>query len=686
MGWYESSYRKLFFDFHSPREAIGLASGFDAERWAERLEKAHAQAVSVFIMGARGWSFYRKGSYRHVHPHLPEGLDMVEQQLASLHKRGIKGIGYHATLPSEALADEHPEWREVDAQGQRSKTGMCMLSPVFEQWLLPHVAEVVSLYELDAMFFDGTFARGQCSCPYCRERFSSFSGGLELPKDSGDANWPQFVEWKLQAYREIRRALCAVIHEVRPEMPVSFNWAYSMRQPEVVPEHVGSLMIDIFPDDQAFNGSYQARYWATCGKPFDIMNSAFLRWWGDWGCKPAVAMQQEAATIMANGGLTWIGYQMNEKFDIEDAVMCELGKTLAFVEERESLFEGAEPWPAVAALRSTRSNICADQPHFFVDETTPRGLHRALTESMIPYLYLHEEALLQRLDEFAVIILADQRHLSEDLVAALPEWVAKGGVLIATAFSGTVDAHNASLDEWALGDLLGLRLTGRYEHSHAYVKVTDDRLAVGTLDMAHMVECPVALVEATAPDVQVLAELYGIYLRADGQFLLSRSPVGEDTGHPAVTSRKVGQGYAAYLAPEIFYAYQKVNQWNAKMIATNLVRLLRPDLPVEVSAPAWLEVVPMRQGNRLLVHLVNHHGNRPVHDTRAYSGKAPPNNVCVEQVLPVNDVTVRLRLEHRPRQVRLEPGGVEPSWKYAGGYLQVHLSSVYIHTALCVET
>ena len=33
----------------------------------------------------------------------------------------------------------------------------------------------------------------------------------------------------------------------------------------------------------------------TLGRPFDVMNSAFLQWWGDWGCKPATAMQQEVA-------------------------------------------------------------------------------------------------------------------------------------------------------------------------------------------------------------------------------------------------------------------------------------------------------------------------------------------------------------------------------------------------------
>jgi hypothetical protein len=117
--------------------------------------------------------------------------------------------------------------------------------------------------------------------------------------------------------------------------------------------------------------------------------------------------------------------------------------------------------------------------------------------------------------------------------------------------------------------------------------------------------------------------------------------VGEDSGYPAITVRRVGKGWAAYLAGEVFHAYQVKNQWNLKHVVANLLRLLVEDWAVKVNAPAWLEIVLMRQAaalagtekERTLIHLVSHHGNRPVDG----------NNVCVERVLPVRDVTVRLR-------------------------------------------
>ena len=60
---------------------------------------------------------------------------------------------------------------------------------------------------------------------------------------------------------------------------------------------IGALVADIPPEDQVFNGSYLSSFWALQERPFDVMNSAFLQWWGDWGCKPAISMQQELSLI-----------------------------------------------------------------------------------------------------------------------------------------------------------------------------------------------------------------------------------------------------------------------------------------------------------------------------------------------------------------------------------------------------
>jgi hypothetical protein len=451
--------------------------------------------------------------------------------------------------------------------------------------------------------------------------------------------------------------------------------------PEVVPCNIGNLMADIFPDDQTFNGSYFSAYWATCGKPFDIMNSAFLQWWGDWGCKPAVAMQQEVATAIAHGGLTWIGYQMTQAYDVPQAAIDEMGKALAFVKEREPALIGAQPVPNVAVLHSTSSQFAADAPDFWLNEKMMRGAHRMLMESMIPHLIAHEQHLLAHLPEYRAVILPDQKYLSPQMVDALTGWVQDGGVLIATARTGTLDEQFQPTSAFALQDLLGLRYDGLYDQTHAYIEVTDPRLTPGTLDMPHLVEAPFVLATPVADDVRTLAKLRKIYLRSDGKLLLRWSPVGDDSGHPAITLRRVGKGWAVYIAGEVFTGYQVKNQWTLKHLVANLLRLTMPEPLLSVDAPAWLEVVLMKQPadtarrERLLVHLVNHHGDRPVDG----------NNYCLEQPMPVRDVTVRVRWPQRPHSVTLEPGGITPQWSYTNWVVTVQVPEVAIHCIVAVE-
>jgi hypothetical protein len=674
-SWYDTSYRKLFFDFHSPGTTEGLASAYDAERWIGRMQAAHAQAVSVFTKCGYGYSYYQKGSVRYQHPYLPQGVDMLGEQIEALHKRGMQAIGYYHTFNSESIAAAHPDWVEVDAEGKPRGIQICMLGPLLHEWMLPHIEEIVTLYDVDAMFFDGTYAVKPCYCASCQARYAAASGGLPIPTDTHDPNSKRYMAWMIEAFKQVRQEVCDIIHKHRPDMPVSFNYAYTPRMPEVVPDSIGNLMADIFPEDQVFNGSYFSAYWATCGKPFDIMNSAFLQWWGDWGCKPAVSMQQEVATAIAHGGLTWIGYQMTQAYDVPQAAIDEMGKTLAFVQEREPLLIGAQPVHNVALLHTTPSVLAADENSFWLDEKSLRGAHRLLTESMIPYHITHEQHLLEHLPEYRAVIMADQKHVPAPLVDALRSWVQQGGVLIAAARSSTLDENLQPTGAFALEDLLGVRYEGVYDQTHAYIEVSDPRLKLGTLDMPHLAEAPFVFAKPIAEDVQVLAKLRRIYLRSDGKLLLRWSPVGDDSGYPAITLRQVGKGCAVFIAGDVFRAYQVKNQWNLKHIVANLLHMLVPDPLVHVDAPAWLEVVLMRQGQRLLVHLVNQQGDRPVDG----------NNYCLEQAMPVRDINVQVRLPRRPTRVTLEPQGATPQWDYAAGVLQVRVPEVAIHTAVAIE-
>ena len=671
MNWYKESYRKLFFDFHTHSSAVEVAREFNAEKWAEELETTGAQAVSAFAKCGYGWRYYLDGKVGWLHPKLPSNLDMLGETIEACHKRGIKVIAYYHTFNSEPIAERFPEWIEKDSEGKARGISICMISPLLEEHMLPQVEEIARNYEIDGLFFDGTYAHSPCYCRYCREKFKKATG-LEIPIDFNDPNWKIYIDWKLETFREIRKKVIEAVHRGRKDVLVAFNWAYTLRQPEIPPEDIGFLTLDIFPDNQAFNASYQTKYWTTLNKPFDIMNSAFLQWWGDWGMKPSVTLKQECATIIANGGKTFIGYQMYPQFKVEEAVMRELKDTLEFVKEREEVCKDSVVIPYIAVLHSTSSHFTR-KPNFFVDETSLRGLHKILLESGIHYNIVNEKTLLESIDNYKLIILPDQRYIEAELLNALKKFVENGGSLIATYLTATENRDFEFTGSFLLEDIFGVKFEGFYPYSHGYIELRDERLKYNCLDMPILTWAEFAYVKPITS--QTLADLRGIYLREDGQFLLASSPPGALTGYPAITLNNVGRGKVIYISGDIFSAYIKKNQWNLKRIVKNLVNLIVPEKLVELDAPDVIEVVLARKENLILVHLINHSGERPI----------DRNNALTEEVIPIYNVKVKVQCRSYPKCVKLLPENISLPWKVQDSMILINVPKIEIHSCVVIE-
>ena len=653
MSWYKNTYKKLFFNYHSDKNIVDLASSFNAKKWAERVQKTGAEAVSVFVKGACGWSYYRKGKVRSIHPHLPEGLDMVEEQIKEFHKRNIKVIGYYHTFKSQPLAEEHPDWIQRKPEEKPNGFNICLLSPVFKEIMLPQIEEIVNNYDLDGLFFDGTIERRLCYCKYCQKRFKEDTG-LDLPEDNKSPHWNKYVFWKKEILKEIRKKVRKTIHNNNTELNVSFNWAYAPRLTEEVPEEVGSLMADVHPPNQALNGDYVSRYWATLKQPFDIMNTAFLKWWGDWDCKPAISMKQEIAPVLANGGLSWIGYQMTGDFDVEPAVMNELSTTLSFIEKRESLFKDSKPVPYIAILHSAHLPFREEKASFFSDEKGTRGAHRLLTKAGFHFNIVNEKHLKENANKYQAIILPDQRYIDKKLRKELTAFVEKGGLLLATYLTGTQNDNYKNLNSFEMKDLFGVEYEKDLQENHAYIDIKNDIIAANTLKMPHMVEGKFACVNIIDDNVEEIASL-------------------RSTGYSAITKKKYGQGLAIYVSGQVFTGYQDYNQWNLKQLIENLLNNYMSEQIIKINSPGWIEVVYTQRNHQKIVHLINYHGDR-VGDEK-----------YIKEVLPVQGINLEIKYEQLPEQVMLEPENMELNWSYDGERLSIYVPQVNIHSAVVIE-
>ncbi len=669
-NWHNRIFRKLFFDYHNHKDNWGLAANFDAEKWAEQLKAADVEAVSAFAKCAQGWRYYQKGNVGWVHPEMPAGLDMLGNIVEACHKRGIKVIGYYHTFGSQKIEALHPEWMAKNSKNERA--GLCMNTPLLEEHILPQIREIVRNYDIDGIFFDGTNI-GMCYCDECRKGYKNDSG-FDIPIVKDDAHWLDHVKWLNKKSTELRKKILQAVHGEKQEVLVSFNWSYTPRQPEIIPDDVGFLTCDIFPENQLFSGSYLGKYWSTSGKSFDIMNSAFLRWWGDWGSKPAVAMQQECATIIANGGKTWTGYMMPAQFGVDPAVMQELAKTMRFVKEREEFCRNSEPVPYIAVLHSTHQ-LYTKEPTQQIDEKSLYSLHKMLLQGGFHYNILGEQTLLENINKYKVVILPDQRYISRELANALEQFVRNGGGLIATGLTGTEDERYKTTGILVLEDVLGVKFISTYPYTNGYIVINDKQLKEKVLDMPHQIWGEFTYVKPTT--ARTLADIWDVYVRRDGEYYQSgSSPVGKNTGYPSITVNQFGKGKAMYLSGDIFGSCTVRNNWNLKNMFRNMVNMVNPDVLISVDAPDVVEVVLKKQGNRTLVHLINHNGERSLNNTIEYT----------EDIIPIFNIGVKVKLNKLPVSVKLMPENKLLTWnKTDNSSISITIPKLDIYSIVVIE-
>jgi beta-galactosidase GanA len=285
-----------------------------------------------------------------------------------------------------------------------------------------------------------------------------------------------------------------------------------------------------------------------------------------------------------------------------------------------------------------------------------------------PFHILNEEILLENIDKYQVVILPDQRCISEKLAEALRHFVRRGGSLIGTVLTGTQDAEYQATGEYQLGDIFGIKLVGDYAYDHSFIDIKEASLKNDVLDMAHQAYGDCALIETNA--ATVLADLWEPLLMKDGRYIHLSSPPGKYTGHPAITLNQYGKGKAVFLSNDIFYAYAHRSQWNLKNLFRNILMMINPEKLIEVEAPGIVEVVLAGKDQMTQVHLVNH-----------YREKALEGAITiVEKVLPVYDIGIKIRKETEPASVRLQPGGAELDWSYRDGYVSFHVPKLEIYS------
>jgi hypothetical protein len=650
MNWYASAFRKMHFDMHTPGNVTNVGVEFDAEAFARQLDEIGIEAICWFAKCGYGWSYYPTQVGRR-HPHL--AVDTFPAAVETCHARGIRVLGYYHLSGCE-WAERHPEWHARNPDGSSFgeaslRFSLCPIGPAGTELMIPQLVEIVTLQPADGVFIDDLVGWRVCYCEACRRGF-----GRDMPAGPEEPGWDEYLAWRRRAASEFFERAAAAVHRARPEAAFGINYAGSFRHPDVLPKGLDYLTADIpEPESSSLNASLLCRQHATQPLPYDAMNSRMLHWWLDWTQKPVTAMKQEFATILANGGRTFLGDIAYHRTGMPDpAVLTNAGEAFALCREIEPYVRGAEPAPDLAILNSAQSHyLRTHSPN--ADPIPVKGAHLALLEAGLHAHLLPEHDLPALLPDYTGLVIAEQAHLSEATLAAVRAFVQAGGGLVV-------------IGDTQLTDVLGIERLGLTPEDRGYF-VCDAE----DLNPTDEVVCPPRLVhgaamKARATTATVLASLIAPLAGGPPH---SGAPPGETTEHPAIAVNEYGAGRAAFVAaPVATDFFVRGHAALAPLIAGLVRRVCKPR--VEVEADGTLEVSLLQRGSSLLVHLVNYTASRH-----------PARPATVDRIVPVHDAIIRLR-------TGTEPLGVDGSvdslrWSFAEGVTEVRVGRVEVWA--CVE-
>jgi hypothetical protein len=659
---------------------------YDLNFWLDYFRRTHSDAACLSAGGCV--AYYPTEVPLHYRSQWLAGTDPFGDLVAGCRKLNMVVVA--RTDPHAAhndVADAHPDWIAVDADGQMRRHPVmpelwvtCALGPYNFEFMTEVTKEIVSTYKVDGIFSNRWAGSGMCYCEHCRQNFQSATG-MDLPRttDPQDPRRRAHIAWRQQRLFDLWRLWDAEIRAIHPAasyIPNSGGGALADLDMKTIGERAPIL----FADRQGRSGV--AAPWASgkSGKEFrstmgrkpigGIFSVGFeepYRW------KDSVQSGAEvrlwALDGIANGLRPWFTKFSATLYDRRWLPVVE--DLYGWLYRNERYLRNEQPLARVAMVYSQQT---AQFYGRHVEEHT-LGYYQALVEARIPFEMVHDQLLdPAHIDPFKVLILPNIAALSTRQCDQIREYVKRGGSIVATHETSLYDEWGNRRADFGLADLFGASFDGAIDArmQNSYLQLGERHPILNGLEDAGRIINGVSRVHTRTigryrnPPLTLIPSYPDLPME-------EVFPRVAQSGIPEVFVRELGKSRVVYFPWDIDRTFWEILAADHGKLLRNAVDWATNEArPVTVVGPGVLDVTIWRQRESLTVHMVNL--------TNSMMMKGP-----IREFIPSPPQEVTVRVPARPKRVHLLVSAHQPVVREAAGEVTLTVPSILDHEVIAVD-
>ncbi len=564
--------RAVHFDFHTMPGIDNFGENFDAAKFAGQMADANVEYVNMFARCNIGFSYY-KTKVGIEYPGMKG--NMLGDVVRECHKRNIGVTGYLNAGMNHEISIRHPEWLQMNKNGQiydMSQGGNFFRNLCFNtKYLEYHLAELREVVALgvDGIFLDCTVPRA-CYCMNCVRDMLAL--GIDINDDAAVESFS--LDVLMRACERIREVIPNDVRLIFNGMPTQLTKdIQSHKEIECLPS---AWSYDFFGASAAYN--------RTLFSEVLYMNGRFQKNWGDFGgYKGRAAIENDFYDALTQGMQPMLGDHLHPSRNPESDIYKELGEIYGKLKLYERWTDGAKYVSEIGVLFD---GVFLSEIH--------NSVSRILSELKYGFDIIHVSLDFSK---YSVLIMPDNIRVTPQLAEKLKEYLAKGGKIISTGFSGLLpDSSGFALSEWDF-EYLGIN-----NSDTSYFKLESQ--IDGLIDMEYSVYCPAIIMKQPENGVSLAADVGSYFDKKgwNGQHYVFYTPPKSKTGNSAIAINSAGS--VAHVAFSLFSAYFESFSTVFKLIIKKLLNIFMPQNMIRAdSLPPTARATLTQKNEYKLLHV-----------------------------------------------------------------------------------